>query len=139
MIARAGSGWYTVLADLALILFMVTAAVVAASPESEGVLTPSEQGEPLAWYGSGPDAPPLAEWLLAEGSDARQQLTITARYADGGMGRALAEAARLAEEAGRAGMRARIVVEPGPESVTAALAFDRPEAMLAQGLQQPER
>lgn len=32
MIARAGSGWQTVLADLSLILFMVTAAAVQDAP-----------------------------------------------------------------------------------------------------------
>ena len=54
MIARAGSGWQTVLADLSLILFMVTAAALCAKrqPPQCAVRASSAArlaaGEPLA-------------------------------------------------------------------------------------------
>lgn len=140
MIARAGSGWQTVLADLSLILFMVTAAALSqakpdAATASAGELSPlSPQGQPLALYRAEPGAPPLAQWLGSQAVDARQQLTIVARYAPGDQAAALAQAEALAREAGRAGADARIVIEPGPGGTTAALAFDTPAAGLAHGL-----
>ena len=71
MIVRAGSGWQTVLADISLILFMVTAAALsqaeedgkAARRQAAGNVTPlSPHGEPLAVYRAGDGAPPLAQW-----------------------------------------------------------------------------
>jgi hypothetical protein len=147
MIARAGSGWQYLLADLSLILFMITAAALsqaedaARTPASAPVAAareaprPSPQGEALAVYRAEPGAPPLAEWLGAQSADARQQLTIVARFAPGRQGEALAEAGALAREAGEMGLRARIVVEPGPPSdpggTSATLAFDVPQVALA--------
>ena len=145
MIARAGSGWQTVLADLAIILFMVTAATLSqqddqpspAKPAGQPAATPapSPRGMPLALYRPGPGAPPVRDWLAAQGADARQQLTIVAQYGAGGLWPALAQAGRLAGEAGAAGMRARIVVEPGAGGVSAALGFDEPGLVLARSLQ----
>ena len=40
MIARLGSGWQTVLADLSLILFMITAAAVSQAPAQPAQLAP---------------------------------------------------------------------------------------------------
>lgn len=141
MMARVGSGWQYILADLSLILFMVTAAALAAADEppmaaaakaapdpvmaaDERPLSP--QGEPLALYRAAPGAPPLQQWLRDQSVDARQQLTIVAQYGPGGQSRALGEATTLAHDAGEAGARARIVVEPGQGGTTAALAFDSP-------------
>ncbi len=142
MIARAGSGWQTVLADLSMILFIVTAAVVSVPDKPSRKATPrvavSQQSEPLAYYADEPDAPPLAQWLAAQGVDERQQLTITAHYARGDQATVLARAGYLAREAGEAGARARIVLEPGRGGITAVLAYDVPqtgrEAKLAQDL-----
>jgi hypothetical protein len=135
---RAGSGWQYVLADLSLILFMVTAAALAQAQDSRGpgraapARTPgqplSPQAEPLAVYRAGPDAPPLALWLRQQSADPRQQLTIVARYRPGEQARALRAAETLARDAGKAGLTARLVVEPGTGDTTAALAFDTPGA-----------
>ena len=142
MIARAGSGWQTVLADLSMILFIVTAAVVSV-PAATGVKSASrahesEQSEPLAYYSDEPGAPPLRQWLAAQGVDTRQQLTITAHYASGELAKALARAGNLAREAGAVGARSRIVLEPGSGGITAVLAYDAPQsapqAKLAQTL-----
>lgn len=138
---RAGSGWQYLLADLSLILFMVTAAAlasaedaparparpaIAARQDAASTSPLSPQGEVLALYRAAPGAPPLRQWLAGQSADARQQLTIVAQYRAGEQAQALRQAAALAEDAGEAGLRARIVVEPGPGGTTAALAFDSP-------------
>ncbi|MET0588484.1 MAG: hypothetical protein ABWZ75_08175 [Novosphingobium sp.] len=133
MIARTGSGWQYALADLSLILFMVTAAALSQT-DTKDVARPSLQGETLAVWGAAPDAPSLADWLALQAPDRRQQLTIVARYTPGEQDKALAKASALAASAGEAGHRARIVVEPGEGGITAALAYDAP-LVLARGLQ----
>ncbi|PEQ14458.1 hypothetical protein B2G71_02370 [Novosphingobium sp. PC22D] len=141
MIARSGTGWQVMLADLSLILFMVTAAVLAKRPEvpppvptrPQADLHASEQAEPLAVWIAAPDAPGLDEWLAAQPADARQQLTVTAFYTPGGQARALAEAARIVAAAGPGAEAARIVIEPGAGPPRAAIAFDVPPG-LARGL-----
>lgn len=133
MIARAGSGWQTVLADLSLILFMTTAAVVAeppapAAPPPRAAPTLPALGEPVAVWSGVPGGPALRDWLAQTAQDPRLRLTIVASPAE-------AEAAlRLAAGAGRA---ARVLIEPeasGPPLAT--LTYD--QALLAQGLQQVE-
>lgn len=144
MIARAGSGWQTTLADLSLILFMVMAAVVRAAPATPANSAlpaspaPSPRGEPVAVWRAGKGAPALAQWLVA--ADPRAALTITVRYGahgpDAAPGTALTAAldrARvLARDAGTYGATARIVIEPG-EGEQAVVAYDAPA--LARGLQ----
>ena len=139
MIARAGTGWQYVLTDLSLILFMVTAAALsqtedapakAAAPPPPKVAEArplSPQSEPLALYRAEPGAPPLAQWLRDQSVDSRQQLTIVAQYQAGGQVQALQQAETLAREAGDAGMRARIVIEPGKSGTSVMLAYDVPE------------
>jgi hypothetical protein len=160
MIARSGSGWQYILADLSLILFMVTAAALASAddapaaakaapapkrPDLSGGGQPlSPQGEPLALYRAAPGAPPLGQWLRDQSADARQQLTIVAQYRPGAQADALTQAETLARQAGEAGTRARIVVEPGQGGTSAALAFDSPlggtiDAAVARKLQEPGR
>ena len=134
MIARAGTGWQYALADLSLILFMVTGAALAQAVGKRGSMQPSPQGEPLALWGAEAGAPPLREWLEAQPPDDRQQLTIVARYGAGGQARALEEARTLAVSAGEAGARARIVIEPGEGVIAATLAYDAPADALARGL-----
>ncbi|HMO67521.1 MAG TPA: hypothetical protein PKE25_02460 [Novosphingobium sp.] len=138
IVARAGSGWQTVMADLCLILFMVTAASLAAQrglSASPSRPQPAPRAEPLAIYRAGPGAPPLGEWLEAQAPDPRQQLTLVAHYRPGGEGEAMALAARLLAQAGPAAARARVVVEPGEPGATAMLAYDDP--VLARALQTP--
>ena len=153
---RAGSGWQYLLADLSLILFMVTAAALASAEDAparpataavaarqETASPLSSQGEVLALYRAAPGAPPLRQWLHDQSADPRQQLTIVAQYRAGEQAQAMSQAAALAQDAGDAGLRARIVVEPGQGGTTAALAFDSPaasrnsatEVAMAQSLQ----
>ena len=143
MIARAGSGWQTLLADLSIILFMVTAATLSQSREggakeggANATPTASPRGEPLAVYRAGAGAPPLSHWLTSQSPDSRQQLSIVAHYGQGKQQVALTEASALLAEAGHAGLAARLVVEPGEGGTVATLAYDAASAGLAQGLLQ---
>lgn len=139
MIARAGSGWQTLLADLAIILFMVTAAALSQAEGGAAAAAPrpSPRAEPLAIWRAGADAPPLGQWLAGQFPDPRQQLTLVVQFAPGGQRAALAQAQDLLGEAGPAGVTTRLLVEPGAGGIAASLAYDPPEAGMAQGLLDP--
>jgi hypothetical protein len=127
MIARAGSGWQTVLADLSLILFMLTAAAVNETPVAPVPQSASMPAlaQPVAVWTATPGGPELTAWLISAGSDPRLRLTILAPPA------AAAQALALSAQAGRP---ARIVIDPdrtGP--VQAMLGYD--QSGLAQTLQ----
>jgi hypothetical protein len=144
MIARTVStGWQTILADLSLILFMVTASALADTADGPlgpdaprpqphapsapvaGAIAPIPQAEPVAVWRSAPGVPDLAQWLNEVARDPRLRLTITVHYAPGGRAAALAEAAQLDRAAGTRGDTARIVVEPGrPDGASAAVGYD---------------
>ena len=126
MNTRMGSGWQTVLADLSMILFMITAAAVADAPPephpqpaARPVTGVPALGEPVAQWRAGAGSPPLAEWLRGEGTDPRLRLTIMASLADA------PAALALAREAGRP---ARVVLDPeGGGAPLAALTYDQGE------------
>ena len=146
---RGAISWQTMLADLALILFMVTAAAMGQPAKTPAHHPPAEaptnrakpmaspysaRGEVLALWRAGPEAPPLAAWLGAQAADQRQQLTISAAYQPGHFAEAAAKAADLATQAGVMGHKARLVIEPAEPSgaaakveISASLAFDRPD------------
>lgn len=133
MKARAGSGWQTVLADLSLILFMLTAAAVSSAPAAPKprVEPAPMRGDPAAVWRPGPGAPPLGEWLKAQAADPRLRLTIVVTYGPGRRDAALAEAQRLAAAGNTP---SRVIVEPGQEGgAFAALTYDLDG--LARGLQ----
>ena len=140
MIARTTFGWQTTMADLALILFMVTAAGVHAekqqsAPVAAAASLPAE-GEPLAVYRAQDGAPPLSQWLAEQAPDSRQYLTIIARYRPGDAAAAAGQAVELAQQAEQAGVAARIVLDPGERTdLLATLAFDRPDVAVARPLQ----
>ncbi|WP_353226590.1 hypothetical protein [Novosphingobium sp.] len=147
MIARTiGVGWQTILADLSLILFMVTASALAEAPDTPlgnasaapksvpkpaakpappSAIAPLPRAEPVAVWRDGAGAPPLPQWLHDVARDPRLRLTITVHYAPGTRAAALAEAARLDRQSGLQASGARIVIEPGlPAGASAAVGFD---------------
>ena len=139
MSTRTALGWQTMLADLSLILFMVTAAAMAEptapKPAPAPAPTPTAsadlaladpaRSEPLAIWREAPGAPPLADWLASQSPDARQRLSITVPYRPGEQAKAAARGAALAAAAGPAGRQARVILEPGSGSPVAALSYDR--------------
>jgi hypothetical protein len=139
-------GWQTLLADLSLILFMVTAAAMSTNTHRPAKAPPKIQcspavGEPLALWRSG-SSQTLAHWLAIEQPDARQQLTITAHYRAGAQDTALAAAQALAAQAGPTGKTARLIITLSSDAETmATLAYDQtlqPAATgTAQALQHP--
>jgi hypothetical protein len=143
--APIAAGWQTILADLSLILFMVTAAALANAPD--GPMAPmapappksvpppqvrprppvaaSPRAEPVGVWSDGPGVPPLADWLAQQGRDPRLRVTILVRHGPGRGRAALAQAEALVDAAGPRGAAARIVIEQGPgDSASVLLAYD---------------
>ena len=125
MTSRKPNGWQIILADLALILFLVTLAGFIAvrgknSSAAQHVQTAALQGV----FRPGPAAS-LTDWLAMQDADGRMRLTIFARY-DGERNAAIWENAQtLAAEANSAGINARVVLERGRDSdLYAAFAYD---------------
>jgi hypothetical protein len=150
MIVRpSANSWQTILADLSLILFMVTASALANAPDGHSA-TPvhpapahpapppepvraSLRAEPVGVWTDGPGAPPLARWLADQAGDPRQRLSIVVRYRPGDRVAALERAARLAAAAGTRGENGRVVIEPGAVSgASATLGYDEERAGLAR-------
>lgn len=135
MIARIAGGWQTTMADLALILFIVSIAGLQNIQEAEPAGALPARGEPLAIYRASESAPPLGQWLAEQAPDARQRLTIVARYRAGGADAAARRALQVAEEADAAGHSPRIILEQGegPE-IVASLAYDHSSEQMARSL-----
>ena len=130
MIVRPGSGWQTILADLSLILFMVSVSAVRDPvPVSHEPARPAIlQAEPAAIYRLAEGGPTLGQWLAGQAPDPRQRLTIVAHYADGQGQAASAGALALADEADAAGAPALVMLAPGAtDDLYAVLAFDTPD------------
>lgn len=122
MIARANSSWLTITADLALILFLVTAQVA----DSQPAMLKRPVNPPLHTHDTSSalavHQPAIGEsvrnWLAATISDARQVATISVEYLPGNRASAVAEATRLLEEADEAGVPARLIVTPSTVNST---------------------
>lgn len=136
MIGRSASSWQTVLADLSLILFMVTASALGDAPPAVPPPPPPPPpapskpavpalGEPVALWREAAGAPALNDWLVLAAGDPRLRLTLLA---------APEQAERALALAKGSPRPARIVLEPGRSGVEAALVYDQGEP-LAQGLQ----
>ena len=135
MIARMGTGWQTLMADLSIILFMITAAALGQQHhDAKPAQTPSQRSGPVAVYRAGQGAPPLGQWLAAQPRDPRQMLTIVSTYAPGHEGSALDLASTLARDAATMAQLTRVVIEPGQGEATATLAYDSTAETLARNL-----
>ena len=140
---RGGHGWQLILADLALILFLLTlSALPAAEAETVRALASravqektargaaqAEVDAAQALFRPVPGGPALGEWLAAQAPDARATLTIFAVHAPGGEDAAWARAEALAAEARARGARVRTIIASGREAdLYASLAYDAPIA-----------
>jgi hypothetical protein len=136
---RSRASWQTLLADLSLVLFMVTAGALGhargeAQPAPRGAVP--QPASPLSVYRDAAGAPPLAAWLAQQRPDARQQLTIVTRYPAGSEGAVPGKVAELLAASARSGAHPRIVIEPGPGGTSAGLGFDAVPGNVAQVLRE---
>ncbi|MFU7529366.1 hypothetical protein [Qipengyuania sp. ASV99] len=142
MISRRAPSWQLILADLALILFLVTLSALAReSPQGRDNLatrpsnldaedTPqiaSSQAlfRPLA------QGPSLKQWLSEQPADPRATLTIFARHvgADSDGAKMWDQAQTLASSAEGSGFAVRVVITQGEQNdLYASLAYDAPSA-----------
>lgn len=149
-LSRSPASWQLILADLALILFLMTAAALTGGEKRDGApISDPAQPDPLppgivapaqALYRAGPGLPTLAEWLLQQPRDPRAALTIVAQYPEtgatqggvqGGVNeeaeRAWADARAMAATASAMGIRSRVIIRSGAVyDVHASLAYDQP-------------
>jgi hypothetical protein len=135
---RTAANWQWILADLALILFLVAltglpaaeAGTAAPAPAAKPARArPAEIAAAQALYRPLRGGPALGDWLKQQQRDPRATLTIFAAYGEGGEGLAWAAARRLAAEAAAAdaGLAVRVIIAPGPAAdLYASLAYDRP-------------
>ncbi|TAD82458.1 MAG: hypothetical protein EAY70_03440 [Sphingomonadales bacterium] len=137
--ARAGHSWQLILADLALILFLLTLSTLPAAEAETGQRlteragrgreapgTPqSEVGAGQALFRPVPGGPSLGAWLAGQASDPRATLTVVATHAPGREADAWARAQALAAEVRARGTAVRVIITTGtPEDVYASLAYD---------------
>lgn len=134
---RAGSGWQYAFTDMALILFMVSAAALAKAPQAAKAAAPArpiasapELADPVGLWRPAEGAPSLGAWLSAQPRDPRQRLTIVAHYAGSDAAPASARAASLLRETAGAAGPVRLVVEPGEaDEIAAAITWDAGQAV----------
>jgi hypothetical protein len=136
---RGGHGWQLILADLALILFLLTLSALPAAEAETGLHLAAraareehDREEPRpeiapaqALFRPVPGGPELGGWLAGQSPDPRTTLTIFATHAPGGEAEAWARAGALAAEARAAGARVRTIITAGKQpDLYASLAYD---------------
>ncbi|MHA7820938.1 MAG: hypothetical protein ACX930_14925 [Erythrobacter sp.] len=132
MIARGvgvGHGWQLILADLALILFLVTLSALANAPSDEraGAMLAPQIAPSQALFRPDHSGPDIEQWLAARPRDPRATLTVFARHTEAGRDAVWAEAQQIAASASGEGFRVRVVVTEGETSdLYASLAYDAP-------------
>lgn len=136
MISGRAPSWQLILADLALILFLVTLSALAneASDDQEGMAdadnstrSAPEIAVSQALFRPTPLGPTLDEWLHEQSADPRTTLTVFAQHRRVDETAIWDEAQALASEAERAGFAVRVVITQGQTSdVYSSLAYDVP-------------
>lgn len=146
MIGQGSQGWATTLADLSIILFMITAADLSnAELAKSGLETTSAMvatAEPVAMFRPGPSAPTLKAWLSQQPDDPRQQLTVIVRHKGSGAeaDAIIARGLDLMTQADAAGRQARLIVEHSDHAdVAAILAYDSDPAVAHKLLEHGQR
>lgn len=134
-----GHGWQLILADLALILFLLALSALPAAEATSGRrLADTEAREAdarpapdpqvdaaQALFRPVPSGPSLGAWLAQQQPDPRATLTIFAIHAKGNEATAWARTQALAAQARASGAQVRTVIMPGSsDDVYASLAYD---------------
>jgi hypothetical protein len=123
------NGWQLILADLALILFLVTLAALPSSfadgnPEGERSQKPTISAS-QALYRPIAGGPTLREWLGDQPRDPRATLTIFATYRPGGEAQAWQASERLVSSLNDPQVAVRTIISLGRENhIYASLAYD---------------
>lgn len=136
---KSGHAWQLILADLALILFLLALSALPAA-EAESGKKPVEaraRGEDAdrsaafeaapaqALFRPVPGGPSLSGWLASQARDPRTTLTVFVRHRAGEEAAAWTTAQSLAREAEATGVAVRMVISAGAEpDVYASLAYD---------------
>lgn len=141
MIRGTNGSWLVPLADLSLILFIVTGGALTASlgreedmPATRPESGPAE-GVSAAIFVDAPGAPPLAEMLAAHPVSAGEQLTVQGYYAQGHRGEVVARVERLATQAIAQGVQPRVILQPASQTLVIARFAHDADPELARGLQ----
>ena len=133
--SRSPASWQLILADLALILFLVTSAALTQSGgktdapvEAESPPeAPAKLASAQALYRGSPGLLSFGQWLGEQPLDPRAALTIVAQHRAGEQDRAWNEARSMAATASALGVRSRVIIREGQSyDVYASLAFDQP-------------
>lgn len=141
MIARAFSGassnsWQLILADLALILFLLTLAALgsqASQPVTRNTPEPSHFASSQALFRQTRNGPSLKQWLTAQPRDRRATLTVFARHSGADSKELWQRAQVLASVASGEGYAVRVLIERGETSdLYASLAYDTPITQLSE-------
>jgi len=145
--ARGGHGWQLILADLALILFLLTlsalpsaeagtgqqlAARAVQDKSARGAIQP-EIAAAQALFRPVSGGPDIGNWLAMQAPDPRATLTIFATHKRGGEAKAWARAEAFATEARARGVRVRTIITAGEEAdLYASLAYDQQQTSVAE-------
>lgn len=110
--------WQTVLADLSLILFLVTALALEEEQQPHPPVSAATSATPASHVALGvwrqvPGGLPLREWLAQQPPDAGQRVALTITYRAGLLADALAQAQALQADMGAAGANARVLLVQG--------------------------
>jgi hypothetical protein len=135
-----GHGWQLILADLALILFLLTLSALPAAEARTGhrladreargqdtrLRTSTEIAAAQALFRPVAGGPSLTDWLASQPRDPRATLTVFAILPGGAGAQGWAAAQALAEEARAGGVAVRIIITPGDDAdLYASLAYDQ--------------
>lgn len=137
-----GSSWLVPLADLSLILFIITAASLSGRPEREGVGQPQPvgsfaQGVPASVHIDLPHGPTLGEWLADYHPGSGEQLTVEGYFIPADRAAIAARAEELAQQALAAGFQPRVILQPAAQSQVQALFAADAAPQVAQSLRGP--
>lgn len=146
---RGGHGWQLILADLALILFLLALSALPATESGRKLAardTPGKQARPAiapeiaaaqALYRPIAGGPSLSEWIAAQPRDPRATLTVFVSHRRGEQAAAWAAAKALASDAQSSGVAVRSIITAGvQDDIYASLAYD---AVMAEAPAVPDR
>lgn len=139
MIAHGNSGWLTTLADLSIILFMITAADLSNAQVQKDrpreMVEAVTTAEAVAIYRPEAGVIPFGEWLAMQPADDRQRVTVLVRYTGTDEQQLIRAGLNLAEPAEQAGKSPRMIVERANRAdVVAMLTYDADPAAVAHNL-----